>query len=140
MLKYYITFLFRQFTKTLNRFCFTYVGQTKTWKLACQFDLRNSKVKSTFEVLSLDNILIKWHYLKNVRYQVWWKLLGVAAQFLLDCYLQWNGYSEKFYFENLHVFKASSCRGNIVAFWNDIACMVNSFLVSLDIPIMIIIL
>ena len=96
MLKYYITFLFRQFTKTLNRFCFTYVGQTKTWKLACQFDLRNSKVKSTFEVLSLDNILIKWHYLKNVRYQVWWKLLGVAAQFLLDCYLQWNGYSEKF--------------------------------------------
>ena len=40
-------------------FFFTYVGQTKTWKLACQFDLRNSKVKSTFEVLSLGNILIK---------------------------------------------------------------------------------
>ena len=70
MLKYYIPFLFGQFTKILNSFFFfTYVGQTKIWKL-CKFDLSHFKVSIAFEVHSLDNILVKGHYLKNVKYHI----------------------------------------------------------------------
>ena len=43
-------------------FFLIYLGQTKIWKLACIFDLRNWKNWSSFKVLSLDNIIIYVHY------------------------------------------------------------------------------
>ena len=46
----------RQFTKTWNNF-FTYLVQTKIWKLSCIFDLSSWNNWNSFEVLSLDNIL-----------------------------------------------------------------------------------
>ena len=94
MLKYRITVLFQQFTKTF----FTYLLQTKIRKLAYQFGLSNWKNKNSFEILSVDNILINGHYFENVKYHVCWKLLLVAIQFLYDCHLQWNSYSKSFIF------------------------------------------
>ena len=73
MLKYYITISFRQFPKILNQF-FTYAGQTKILKLACLFVLIYWTNQSRFEVISLDNVLINWHYLKNATYDVRLKL------------------------------------------------------------------
>ena len=35
MLKYYITVLLKQLKKSLNQFFFTYLVQTKIWKLGC---------------------------------------------------------------------------------------------------------
>ena len=49
-----------------------------------------------FEILSLYNILINWHYLKKGKYHVRWKLINVAIQFLYDYHLKWNSYSKSF--------------------------------------------
>ena len=43
---------------------------------------------NSFEVLSLDIILINEHYFENVKYHVRWKLLLVAIQFLHEYHLQ----------------------------------------------------
>ena len=94
MPKYYITVLLREFTKTLKQF-FTYLVETKIWKFAYLFDLRNWKNESSSEILLLYYILINGHYLENVKH-IHWKLLLVAIQFLRDCRLQWSSYSESF--------------------------------------------
>ena len=68
MLKYYITFLFGQFTKTLNHFFFFFffdLGQTEISKLVSLFHLSNSKHSGSSKVLSLDNILPNGHGLYN---------------------------------------------------------------------------
>ena len=75
---------------------FAYLVQTKIWKLVYLFDLSNWKNKSSFEILSLDDILINEHYPENVKYHFCWKLLLVAVLFLRDCHLQWNSYSKSF--------------------------------------------
>ena len=61
-----------------------------------QSDLSHWKNQSSFELLSLDNILKNWHYPKNEKCHVWSKLLDLAIQFLHDCYLQWKRYSKSF--------------------------------------------
>ena len=45
-----------------------FLWQTKVWKLASVFDLSNWMSQSSFEVLSLKDILINEHYLKNTKY------------------------------------------------------------------------
>ena len=67
MPKYYITVLFREFTKTLKQF-FTYLVETKIWEFAYLFDLRNRKNKSSFKILLLHYILINGHYLENLKH------------------------------------------------------------------------
>ena len=94
MLKYYIKYLFRQFTKTLNQF-FYWSSANKNLQTYLS-DLSNWKNKSSFEILSLNNILINGHYLKNIKHHVCWKLLHTAIKFLHDCHLQWNSYSQSF--------------------------------------------
>ena len=79
-------------------FFFTYIVQAKIWKLVYLFDLSNWRNKNSFEMLSLDNILMNGHYLKNVKYHVCKKLIHVAIQFLHDCHLRWSGYLKSFIF------------------------------------------
>ena len=119
----------------------TYLVQTNIWKLACLFDLTNQKNKSSFEILSLNNILINRHCLENVKIHVCWKimLLYIVILFLHECHLQWNTYSKGFIlnFCTLSTFpalevKKSGFVGNIYG-----SFMVNLFVLALDIPVII---
>ena len=60
MLKYYITILHRQFTKTLNQFS----------KLS-----RAKKKKMEIRMPALDNVLINGNYLKNTKKTVYENIL-----------------------------------------------------------------
>ena len=73
----------------------TYLLQTKICKLAYLFHLSNWKNKSSFEILSLDNILINGHYLENVIYHVRWKLLHLGP----DLKICWFAVAEVCCFE-----------------------------------------
>ena len=42
--------------RKLSTSCFTYLVQTKIWKLVCRFDLSNCNNLSNFEAFLLDNI------------------------------------------------------------------------------------
>ena len=76
-----------QFTETLNEFFYLSRTNGDFETFMCLFDLSNWKNQSSFEVLSLVNILMNGHCLKNVKDHVQWKLLHVAIQFLHDCHL-----------------------------------------------------
>ena len=71
---------------------FTYLRHTEIWKLVYKSDLNNCKNWSSFQVLSLNSILISGHYLKNAKYHVHWKVLHVAIQFLDVLHLQCHSY------------------------------------------------
>ena len=57
MLKYYVTFLFQQFTKTLTHF-FYLSSASENLETYIPVYLNNWKNKSNFDLLSLDNTLI----------------------------------------------------------------------------------
>ena len=120
--------------------------QTKISKLACLFDLSNWKNQSSFDVLSLDNILSNGYCLKNAKVHVHWKLLHVAIPFLHDCDLQtatqkvslWVLARFQFFLhlkKRSYFFPVKYCDASTLR--HDFAYMVISFLVSLEIPVMI---
>ena len=69
-----------------NSIFFTYLVQTKTLKLVYLFDLSNWKNKSSFQILSLGNVLIKVYYstilAKESSACLWTKWLWVRISLL----------------------------------------------------------
>ena len=107
-------------------------------------DLSNWNNNSSFEILSLDNIFINGHYLKNVECHVHWKLQHVAIQYLHDCHLQWNSYSKSFNLNSctLSIFPAPEIKklfvGKILRRFDTVLhiWLIHLYF-SLDIPVMI---
>ena len=83
-------------------------------------------------------------FFKNA-YHVHWKLLHVAIKYLYECHLQWNSYFKSLILNSclISIFpipeikKLALVSKILWCFWHNIPYMVNSFVFSLDIPVMI---
>ena len=88
MLKYHITFLFRQFTKTFKSVYLLILDKRKLWNLYACMIWAIERIETVHWIHSLDNNLTSGPSLKNTKDHVWWKLLHVAIKYLYACHLQ----------------------------------------------------
>ena len=119
----------------------------KIWKFTCLFYLSNWINQSSFEVLSLENVLINRKLSQKCKIAFTLKTTVYEYIIFIWTKLAMKQLLQKLYSEFLHVLnfcctwnrnkEISSCRLNFVTFPHNLIYMVISFVFSLDITVMI---
>ena len=95
MLKYYITILFWQFTKTLNQFySLSWANKNSEICMPVWFEQLNQQIKAVLGTFIRQCFDKRAFHLKNAKYYLCKKLQYVRIYFLYNCHLQWSIYSE----------------------------------------------